>query len=253
MSGERPAGRAGHSGERVGYRAVFFDFGGTLFSYGQFRANMDALLRESARRRNIRAPVAELRRAYSQAMASAMRAYSPRPFYLHQEMFADAQLRFLSALGASPDPADEDVAGASRNALGRLGVRPRAGAEHTLAELRRRGLHLAVVSNIDDHQFEPLWQQVGLDPLFDAVTTSEQARSCKPDPGIFRAALAKANDVAPEEVVFVGDSVEHDVAGANTLGMTSVLIGPELPELPESQRPKHVISELPELLEIVAT
>ena len=237
----------------MGFRAVFFDFGGTLFSYGQFRANIDSLLRESARRRGIRAPVDELRRAYAEAMASAMRAYTPRPFYFHQELFADAQLRFLNSLGASPNPGDEDVAGASRNALGRLGVRPREGAEHTLAELRKRGLHLAVVSNIDDHQFEPLWEQVGLAALFDAVTTSEQARSCKPDPGIFRVALAKASDLRPEEVVFVGDSLEHDVAGANTLGMTSVLIGPELPDVPPSHRPKHVISELPELLEIVAT
>ncbi len=236
----------------MSFRAVFFDFGGTLFSYEQFRANMDTLLRESARRRGIRAPLGELRRAYGQAMAGAMREYTARPFYFHQELFADAQLRFLASLGASPDPGDEDVAGASRNALGRLGVRPREGAKRTLGELRRRGLHLAVVSNIDDHQFDPLWEQVGLGGLFDAVTTSEQARSCKPDPGIFRVALAKASDIPPDQVVFVGDSVDHDVAGANTLGMTSVLIGPRVAGVPQSHRPTHVISELPELLEIVA-
>ncbi len=105
------------------------------------------------------------------------------------------------------------------------------------------------MSNIDDDQFEPLFEQLGLRPLFDCTTTSEEARSCKPDPEIFRLALRKAGNPRPEEVVFVGDSAPHDVAGAAALGMTTVLLGRAAP--PDGPAPDHVIRQLGELLEIV--
>ena len=51
-------------------------------------------------------------------------------------------------------------------------------------------------------------------------------------------------------IVFVGDSPWHDVAGANALGMTSVLIGGPPPE--GAPAPHHVIGNLRELLAIVS-
>ena len=91
-----------------------------------------------------------------------------------------------------------------------------------------------------------------LDPYFDAVTTSEEARSCKPHPGIYRHALAKAGGVAPEEVVFVGDSLDYDVVGANALGMTSVLIIEPPDRVEGGEDPDYVIETMPELLQIVS-
>jgi FMN phosphatase YigB (HAD superfamily) len=109
------------------------------------------------------------------------------------------------------------------------------------------------VSNIDEDQFHPLWDRLGLGPYFDAITTSEEARSCKPHPGIYHHALGKAGDLPPEEVVFVGDSLEFDVAGANSLGMTTVLIV-EAPSQAEGDGdPDYVIETIPELLQIVGT
>jgi FMN phosphatase YigB (HAD superfamily) len=111
---------------------------------------------------------------------------------------------------------------------------------------------VAIVSNIDDDQLEAVWPRLGLAPLVDAVTTSEEARSCKPHPDIFRRALGKAGDPPAESVVFVGDSPWHDVAGANALGMTSVLIGSAPPAGLGAPAAHHVISSLRELLAIVA-
>ena len=122
---------------------------------------------------------------------------------------------------------------------------------HALAALRRQGLHLGIVSNIDDDQFQPLWERIGLGPQFDAVTTSEEARSCKPHPGIYRHALGKAGDLSPEEVVFVGDSLEFDVAGANAIGMTTVLIGEPPSQAEADGDPDYVIETIPELLQII--
>jgi putative hydrolase of the HAD superfamily len=227
---------------------VFFDFGGTLFSYGALRDPFDRFLEETAQRHGITASRDELRRAYRTTMARAFAEYRPRPFYLHRELFAAAHRGFLSELGAAPAPDAGDLFYTGQSALGLARVEVRPDARETLEELRARGLHLSVVSNIDDDQFGPLFERLALRPLFDAVTTSEEARSCKPDPGIFRLALAKAGNPPPREVVFVGDSPEYDVAGAARLGMRTVLLGRVTPADPA---PDHVIANLRELLAIL--
>ena len=229
-------------------RAVFFDFGGTLFSYGALRDHFDRFLAETARRHGIEAPRDELRRAYRASMAHAFAEYVSRPFYLHRELFAAAHRGFLRELGAEAATDAGDLFYAGQSALGLARVEVRPDARETLEALRARGLHLSIVSNIDDDQFAPLFERLALGGLFDAVTTSAEARSCKPDPGIFRLALGKAGSPRPEEVVFVGDSLQHDVAGAARLGMRTVLLGRTTSGEPA---PDHVIANLRELLEIV--
>jgi len=48
----------------------------------------------------------------------------------------------------------------------------------------------------------------------------------KPDPAIFRAALA-AIGVAPAEALYVGDLYDVDVVGARAAGMEAVLLLPD--------------------------
>lgn len=233
------------------HRAVFFDLGGTLFSYGSFRNHLDALAERMARGRGIAAPIEALQQQYRVSMLETMLEYAERSYYLHRDLFADAHVRFLAHFDVAACPDDRDVQLASSETLEQPGIAARPDAAETLAELRARGLHVAVVSNIDDDQLAAVWPGVGLAELVDAVTTSEEARSCKPDPGIYRLALAKAGNPHPGSVIFVGDSVAHDVAGANAVGMTSVLIG-QLPPDPGAERtPAHVIGNLAEVLDVV--
>ena len=232
------------------HRAVFFDLGGTLFSYGAINAHFDQLLEEMARGRGIAAPAEELRRAYRTAMATTMASWASRPYYLHRDLFTEAHVQFLRGLGVAASPEDEDVRFSERRVLGEPIVAPRPDAAETLAGLRARGLHVSIVSNIDDDQLAAVWGRLGLGEHVDAITTSEEARSCKPDARIFQLALEKAGGPAPESVLFVGDSPWHDVAGANALGMTSVLIGGPPPE--GAPAPHHVIGTLRELLAIAS-
>jgi len=234
----------------VRHRAVFFDLGGTLFSYASINAHFDRVLLDMARGRGVEAPLEELRRAYRAAMARTMASWATRPYYLHRDLFSEAHVQFLRSIGVAAEPDDEDVRLSQARVLGEPEVVPRPDAVETLAALRARGLHVAVVSNIDDDQLAAIWGRLGLAELVDAVTTSEEARSCKPDERIFRLALEKAGGPPPETVVFVGDSPWHDVAGANALGMTSVLIGGPPPE--GAPRPHHVIGTLRELLAIAS-
>jgi putative hydrolase of the HAD superfamily len=233
----------------VAHRAVFFDFGGTLFSYSAIRDQFDALLGRIAREHGLETEQDELRRVYRTTMMQTFALFRERPFYLHRDLFAHAHRGFLQELSVEPGA---DAGGhfyEAQSDLGMARVEVREDARETLETLRDRGLHLSIVSNIDDDQFEPLFARLELTRLFDCTTTSEEARSCKPDPGIFRMALRKAGGPRPEEVVFVGDSVPHDVAGAAALGMTTVLLG-RAPD-PAGPSPDHVISRLGELLTIV--
>ncbi len=230
------------------HRAVFFDLGGTLFSYRSVGEYFDRVLHELAARRGIEAEPDALRSAYRAAMLSVMGDFMDRDFYLHRDLFAEGRRRFLRQFGQELTAAEAAEVEAESQALFEPEISPRADAAETLGGLRARGLHVSIVSNIDQDQFEALWPGLGLGDHVDAVTTSEEARSCKPHRGIYDLALQKAGAPAPESVVFVGDSQPHDVAGANALGMTSVLIGRASAD---GSEPDHVIEQLSELLEIV--
>ena len=233
------------------HRAVFFDLGGTLFSYASINAHFDGVLETLARGRGVTAPSEDLRRAYRIAMVRTMGEWASRPYYLHRDLFTEAHLQFLRSFDVDANADDPDLRFSEGRVLGEPEIAPRDDAATTLAALRERGLHVQIVSNIDNDQLDAVWPRLDLDAHVHAITTSENAQSCKPHAGIFHVALEKAGNPPPESVVFVGDSLWHDVAGANALGMTSVLIGAAPPAAAGNPVPTHVIENLAELLDLV--
>jgi putative hydrolase of the HAD superfamily len=108
--------------------------------------------------------------------------------------------------------------------LAALRFRPYPEVPATLAALRAAGLRLVVVSNWDVSLHEAL-ARTGLAPLVDAAISSAEAGAAKPDPAIFARALALAGGAgAPAAAVHVGDSTEHDVAGAEAAGIRPILV-----------------------------
>jgi putative hydrolase of the HAD superfamily len=81
----------------------------------------------------------------------------------------------------------------------------------------------ALVSNA----FDPGWllrndlERMGLAGRLDLAVFSSEVGKRKPHPSIFEAALGGLG-VEPEDALFVGDSLYHDVGGASALGMTTV-------------------------------
>jgi putative hydrolase of the HAD superfamily len=102
----------------------------------------------------------------------------------------------------------------------RFGAYPDATA--TLPQLRERGLALVVVSNWDV-SLDGVLCATGLAQLLDGVVTSAAVGRPKPAPEIFWAALELAG-VGAERALHVGDSPEHDVAGALAAGVEPVLL-----------------------------
>jgi putative hydrolase of the HAD superfamily len=95
-------------------------------------------------------------------------------------------------------------------------------AATALGSLRRLGIRTAVVSNWDC-SLGGLLGGLGLGGLLDAVVTSAQTGFRKPDPRILDHALEVVG-CAPERAIFVGDSVDIDIAGGRAAGIRSVLI-----------------------------
>ena len=91
-----------------------------------------------------------------------------------------------------------------------------------LEALAARGLRMAIVSN-HFWRLPEVASGLGLDPYLETVVTSARIGYRKPHPRIFEAAL-DALEVDAGEVLFVGDSAEHDVAGPQRVGMHALLL-----------------------------
>ena len=109
----------------------------------------------------------------------------------------------------------------------------------TLADVRRRGMKVGLVSNT-------VWpgalhkedlERFGILQFFDHVLFSADLGVRKPHPQIFQTALEALN-VAPHEAVFVGDRVPEDVEGAKRIGMRGVW-----KERPDREQLAHVIPD----------
>ena len=99
--------------------------------------------------------------------------------------------------------------------------------------LTTRGLRLGLGSNYDSRLETVLAGRRELDPLRERVVISSRVGVRKPDRGFFRAVIAAAG-CEPEHILFVGDDIENDYAGATAAGFRAVLLDPHdrYPDVP---------------------
>lgn len=85
----------------------------------------------------------------------------------------------------------------------------------------KKKFRLGVISNIDDELFLRTREQLGVS--FDWLITSERVKSYKPSLLNFRYAFQQIG-LPPERIVHVAQSLYHDIAPANQLGLSSVWV-----------------------------
>lgn len=94
----------------------------------------------------------------------------------------------------------------------------------------------------------------GLSDYFNIVITLGDSKFKKPNKAPFIKAL-KQLKLKPEEVLFVGDNLERDIAGANKVGMKTAFAhyGYFLKEKPanKDEKPDYVIYKFKELLNVI--
>lgn len=96
------------------------------------------------------------------------------------------------------------------------------GVPEVLVELRRRGLRLGLISNLATPYKRPVFD-LGLDQFFERMIFSCDVGCRKPDPEIFRLACS-ALAVEPNQVLMIGDNLNHDYRAAKAVGMSALLL-----------------------------
>ncbi|MFE6056827.1 HAD-IA family hydrolase [Kitasatospora sp. NPDC056446] len=141
---------------------------------------------------------------------------------------------------AAEPPAAVDVDALYDTHMAPASWRPYPDAAPVLRELRRRGVPVAVVSNIG-WDLRPIFRTHGLDELVDDYVLSYEVGAQKPDPVIFENACARLG-LAPADVLMVGDDRTCD-GGATALGCAFHAVE----HLPVDRRPDALTPLLAEL------
>lgn len=93
------------------------------------------------------------------------------------------------------------------------------GAGDTLEFLRGRGIKVALLSNCTDGPYvASAVRRLGWEGFFDPFVVSSDIGYRKPLPEAFQPILDRWT-IPPGEIAMVGDSLNHDVAGAQNLGL----------------------------------
>ncbi len=88
---------------------------------------------------------------------------------------------------------------------------------------------------------------VGLGHLIEHAVSAADVQVAKPDPQIYRH-LASHFEVAPAEILYVGDHPEYDVIGATEAGYRAVWVNREQTQWPQHlPEPSHEVADLLQL------
>lgn len=129
-------------------------------------------------------------------------------------------------------------------------------AAATVCQLGRCGVTLVLACNTQRSLAarQRTLREAGIADCFTALVLSSVLGVGKPDPRFYAAVTTVAREATgcgPQEVVFVGDTVDRDVLGPRSCGMRPVLINPGSPPAGLSADVPVLahLSELPVLLE----
>lgn len=199
-----------------GVKAILLDFDNTLYHYPLCHENaMQRCFREYCDRVET-VPADAFHQMYAEAKRAvkgrvgAEHAASHSRFLYFQELFEKRLCRTDAALTCE----FERLYWASFFEQ----IRLRPWAMDLLKGAKDAGIAVCVITNLTARiQFEKI-MHCGLAEWVDYIVSSEGAGVEKPDPRIFELALQKLR-LRPEDVVMVGDSLEHDAEGAKRLGI----------------------------------
>lgn len=128
---------------------------------------------------------------------------------------------------------------------------PMPGARGLLQQLQAQQIPVAVIANYSiDRVFQRMIDYTGLRPYLDVCLSSASVEWRKPGKDIYDAVL-KRWDVEPYELICVGDSLKHDIAGGHAIGALTVhcrmIPLAEDQRIVDSVQPDAVIDELSQL------
>lgn len=99
------------------------------------------------------------------------------------------------------------------------------GVDILFKRLRQSGIKIAICTDLTTHIQHRKLRKLHIADCVDVFVSSEEADVEKPDIKMFNMAIDKLG-VQPKEALYVGDSYEKDVVGAQNAGISSVWFNP---------------------------
>lgn len=132
-------------------------------------------------------------------------------------------------------------------------VRPLAGANVLLKELKRRGYKLAICSNRPLRFTKIILKGMGWEDLFDAVQCADKAKHPKPHPAMLKT-IAKKFKLKPQHMLFVGDMTIDMQTGQNAgIKTVAVTTGSSTIKELKALKPWAIIAKIIELKKVLST
>ncbi|SDR16657.1 HAD family hydrolase [Natronobacterium texcoconense] len=234
MNGGKPAERG-----QPGFEAVFWDIGGVILELESVQRAHAAFVGELLEQYDLDHDREEAVDIWRTTVGDHFREREGTAFRSAREGYAKGVAKLVGERVPESEwkpTFDEYVEEA---------IEPVPGAVETVERLADADLHVGVVSDVDDRAGKRMLESFGIRGAFDSITTSEEVGRTKPDPEIFETALEKA-DVAPERAVMIGDRYDHDVRGADEVGIHGVAFGAD-----DGPAVAYRIESPPEVLDIV--
>lgn len=206
-------------------QGIVFDFDNTL---ARLKRPLDELMAEGARNAEayMRSTGMDLPADFWESIVEARIFAATKSDDEQEEHTADDTLSFLvQFFGYPASKMDPDVLHRAVDlfyAPEMTAWEPMPGALDLLRRLQADGYRLAVIANHPcERAFQRMVDYTGLRPFLDVCISSAAVEWRKPGKDIYDIVL-KRWDVEPYELVCVGDSLKHDIAGGIDLGAQTI-------------------------------
>lgn len=247
----------GNNNELKKYKAIFFDFGGTLMCAESDHVAHLHMMKEVIQKYNLSASPEDMvtkynsflftkemtlldtdpkeksftpiRESTKRAFAAVLSEYNIKPslkdLQWFKELFFENHKRYVELF-----PETFEIIKQIRN---------------------NNSIHLGIISDIDDDYLDFQFNIFGIDELFDSITTSEEVQIYKPEAKIFQIALGKANCQGAASIM-IGDSYKKDIIGGKNMGMTTIWINKFSGDNADVEQADFTVTYLKEIRPIIS-
>jgi len=244
-----------HGNETKKYKAIFFDFGGTLMCAESDNVAHLHMMKEVIQKYNLPISPEDMVTKYNSFLfTKEMTLLDADP---KEKSFTplreSTKKAFKGVLGEyNIQPSKEDFQWFSKSFFENHKKYIKLFPETLLIlrELKNTDLHMGIISDIDDDFQEFQFKVFGINKVFDSITTSEEVQIYKPKEKIFQVALNKAGCQGKESII-IGDSYKKDIIGGKNMGMTTIWINKFSGDDADMDKADFVVKHLKEVSPIL--